>query len=157
MSATLPLESIRVASPCSVSWDAMTGDERKRFCGQCSRHVFNLSGLDRAAAEELVGGAAQAGERVCVRFFVRPDGTVLTADCPVGKRARGKRLALVGAALTSAAAVVAGVVAGVAGRGEDGRDKDWFEPSQNVRMVMGEMIAPPPRATPAPVASPGTG
>src|SRR3954452_5823731 len=38
------LESIRIASPCKANWDDMVGDERARFCGQCAKNVYNLSG-----------------------------------------------------------------------------------------------------------------
>lgn len=75
------LDVIDVASPCRASWDAMTGDERARFCGQCSKHVYNLSGMSREEAESLVQDTEGS---VCVRFYRRADGTVLTADCPVG-------------------------------------------------------------------------
>ncbi len=35
------LENVRIASPCSASWDDMVGDERVRFCGQCTKNVYN--------------------------------------------------------------------------------------------------------------------
>jgi hypothetical protein len=81
------LNNIRVASPCSAAWDAMTGDERVRFCGACRKSVYNLSEMTRAAAERLIG---ETEGRVCVRFYRRRDGTVLTSDCPVG-RGRARR------------------------------------------------------------------
>jgi hypothetical protein len=85
----MPLEQIQVASPCHVEWNAMTGDDKARFCGQCSKHVYNLSGMTRAEAEALV---SRTEGRMCVRFFRRSDGTVLTQDCPVGLRAVRKRM-----------------------------------------------------------------
>jgi hypothetical protein len=85
------LEQIQVASPCHAAWDAMTGNDQVRFCGQCSKHVYNLSGMSRADAEALV--SATEG-RMCVRFFRRADGTVLTQDCPVGLRAVRRRMLL---------------------------------------------------------------
>jgi hypothetical protein len=80
----IALETIEVASPCTVSWDSMQGDERVRFCGQCNLHVYNLSGMDREEAEALV---SRREGRLCVRLLKRSDGTVLTQDCPVGLRA----------------------------------------------------------------------
>lgn len=151
----LPLESIAVASPCQASWDAMVGDDRRRFCGQCNRHVFNLSGMTREEAEALVGG----GEGPCVRYFVRADGTVLTADCPVGVRAARRRLAAVGAALTSLLGVVGGALGWRAtSECDDGRDRGWFAPEPPRRVLMGRMILrPPPRPMPAqPPAQPPT-
>src|SRR5688500_12674831 len=53
--ARLPvLDNIRVASPCSADWNAMTGDDRARHCGSCNKTVFNLSGMSRDEAEELI-------------------------------------------------------------------------------------------------------
>lgn len=76
-----PLNNISVASPCSADWNAMYGDNRKRFCGDCKLNVYNLSGMTRDEAEALV---TNAEGRLCVRFFQRTDGTVITVDCPVG-------------------------------------------------------------------------
>ena len=76
-----PLNDIKIASPCSADWNEMYGDERKRFCGECKLNVYNLSGMTRDEAERLV---TNAEGRLCVRFFQRADGSVITADCPVG-------------------------------------------------------------------------
>jgi hypothetical protein len=76
-----PLNNLRVASPCSQDWDAMLGDDRKRYCGECKLNVYNLSGMSRTEAERLI---LSAEGRLCVRFYQRADGSVLTADCPVG-------------------------------------------------------------------------
>jgi hypothetical protein len=81
---SLPLlDQIRVASPCTAEWDDMQGDLKVRFCGQCSKNVYNLSGMTREEAEALV---EEKEGKICVRFYRRFDGTVLTADCPVGLR-----------------------------------------------------------------------
>src|SRR5207253_1317447 len=92
---TLPLlDRIRVASPCTAAWEAMEGDERVRFCGHCRKNVYNLSGMTRPQAEQLVQGSGD----LCVRYYRRFDGTILTADCPVGvRRLRFRRAAVAGA------------------------------------------------------------
>ena len=78
----------------------MTGDDRARFCGSCSKHVYNIAGLTAAEAVSLI---EQAEGGLCVRLHRRKDGTVLTADCPVGLRhavrRRLVRLATAGAVL----------------------------------------------------------
>jgi len=79
-----PLAHVRVASPCQADWDQMIGSDRVRFCGQCSLNVYNLSAMTRDQAEHLI--AANEG-RLCVRFYRRNDGSILTQDCPVGLRA----------------------------------------------------------------------
>src|SRR5688500_8668796 len=52
--ATLRLANLRIASPCRVSWQSMTGDDHVRHCGQCDKKVFQLSSLTAAAAEALL-------------------------------------------------------------------------------------------------------
>ena len=102
-----PLEDVRVASPCSASWDAMIGDERVRFCAQCQKNVYDLSALAREEAEQLL--AAHEGT-LCVRLYRRADGTVLTTDCPEGRRKKRVRLTVLsvaGAGAMAAAAVTA--------------------------------------------------
>lgn len=93
------LFEIRVASPCPMSWDAMKGDDRVRFCGQCSLNVYNLSALTEAEAQALV---REKEGRLCVRFFQRADGTRITQDCPVGLAAVRRRIALVAAGFAAA-------------------------------------------------------
>jgi hypothetical protein len=83
------LTQIRVASPCNAAWDQMDGDERSRFCRACSKHVYNLSEMSRTEAEALV---REKEGRLCVRFYRRRDGTVLTDNCPVGLRAMRRAL-----------------------------------------------------------------
>lgn len=113
MTTRLPvlLENLRIASPCQEDWDEMTGDDRVRFCGGCEKNVYNLSAMTRAEAEALVGG--QDG-KLCVRLYQRPDGTVLTADCPVGARRLRMRARLWASVsgLAASAALVLGLVTG---------------------------------------------
>jgi hypothetical protein len=78
---TNQLNNIKIASPCSADWNQMIGNERKRFCGSCKLNVYNLSDMSKIEAESFL--MASEG-RVCVKFFKRADGTVLTKDCPVG-------------------------------------------------------------------------
>lgn len=76
-----PLSNLKVASPCPADWDAMFGSERVRFCGECKLNVYNLSGMTRDEAESLI---INTEGRLCVRFYRRRDGSILTQDCPVG-------------------------------------------------------------------------
>jgi hypothetical protein len=155
------LEGLRVASPCTVPWDGMAGNDRVRHCGECRLNVYNLSEMTRREAEALVRGAEG---RLCVRFFRRPDGTVLTRDCPVGLRAVRMRLVRLGSAV---AALFLGMLAGGCRKAVDGGDPipptppvgtppeamgriavsqplqgDVAEP----RHVQGEVVAPPEKA-----------
>jgi hypothetical protein len=81
--AVFALERIHIASPCPADWNAMVGDDRVRFCKKCQKNVYNLSAMPHAEAERLV---SERESRMCVSFYKRTDGTVLTEDCPVGWR-----------------------------------------------------------------------
>ena len=102
-----PLNNIRVASPCPADWDQMYGDSRKRFCGECKLNVYNLSGMTRDEAETLV---MNAEGRLCVRFYQRRDGTIITRDCPVGWARVKQRTRLF---LTAAASLLMALITGV--------------------------------------------
>jgi hypothetical protein len=97
------LEDVRIASPCNVSWDAMTGDDRVRFCGKCEKNVYNLSAMTREAAERLL---AEREGSICVRLYKRADDTVITADCPVGLRRKYVRRVAI--SMAGAGALAAG-------------------------------------------------
>lgn len=102
----IPLDDVRIASPCSSSWEEMTGNDSVRFCGECSLNVYNLSEMTRAEAESVLEGA---GERLCVRIYQRSDGTVITRDCPVGmSTVRQRMLRSIRAAGATALTLVAG-------------------------------------------------
>jgi len=100
------LDNIRIASPCNADWNQMYDDDRKRFCGDCKLNVYDLSDMTRQEAENLL---FMSEGRLCVRFFRRADGTVLTKNCPVGwkaVKARSVRIA------TAAFSVIVGFVSG---------------------------------------------
>ena len=104
----IPLENVKVATPCPADWDGMFGNDRVRFCSECKMNVYNLSGMRRVDAERLVSSVEG---RLCVRYYKRADGTVLTRDCPIGLaavRPRAVRLA------TAVAGLVIGLFTGSA-------------------------------------------
>lgn len=93
------IDHLRIASPCSVAWDAMEGDERVRHCAVCSLNVYNLAGMTR---EEVRALLTRGEGRVCGRLYRRADGTVLTRDCPTGLRALRRRASRAAAAAVAA-------------------------------------------------------
>lgn len=104
---TNPLDSIHVASPCSADWNEMYGNDRKRFCSDCKLNVYNLSDMTRQEAENLL---MISEGRLCVRFFRRADGTVLTKNCPVGWQAVKQHVSRVA---TAAFSIIAGFFGGL--------------------------------------------
>jgi hypothetical protein len=86
------LNKLQIASPCPAAWAEMNGDERARFCATCEKHVYDFSKMTAAEGVALI---RQKEGQVCVRLWKRADGTVITADCPVGvkrlvRRSRGR-------------------------------------------------------------------
>src|SRR5258707_4924917 len=79
-----------IASPCLVAWERMSGTDTVRHGRECDLTVYNLLSMTRLEAETLLH---ESEEWLCVRLFRRTDGTVLTADCPVGRRGLRWRLA----------------------------------------------------------------
>ena len=131
---TLPLlDQINVASPCSADWGEMSGDDRKRFCQQCSLHVYDLSTMTRMEAEGFLQSELGTGKRVCVRLYRRTDGRVLTKDCPVGLRRL--RLRFVRSIATLFAFFLGGLATALAGT----RLGDWAE-DQN--QIIGQLVCP---------------
>jgi hypothetical protein len=94
-----PLRHVKVAAPCSADWDYMIGDNRTRFCNQCNLNVYNLSGMSKTEAEDLI---RRSEGRLCVRFYRRSDGTILTENCPVGLAAIKRRVSRIATAALSA-------------------------------------------------------
>jgi hypothetical protein len=75
------LEKIKVAAPCTAEWRWMYGNDRVRFCSQCNLNVYNLSALTTEQAEDLIRSTEG---RLCVRFYRRKDGSIITQNCPQG-------------------------------------------------------------------------
>ncbi len=77
----IDVNALTIASPCKASWNAMEGDDRARFCGHCDKHVYNIATLTRMEVSDLV---RRTEGDFCGQLYRRRDGTVLTADCPIG-------------------------------------------------------------------------
>jgi len=93
------VNNLRVASPCSVGWETMFGDERVRRCHSCELNIYNISEMTKTEVEDLI---TKREGRICIRLYKRADGTVLTKNCPVGFRAYQKRVSrFAGAALAT--------------------------------------------------------
>ena len=151
------LDRVRVASPCKADWNEMLGDERVRFCLGCEKNVYNLSSMAREDAEALL--QARLGNDLCIRFYQRADGTILTEDCPVGvKKKQRKKLVLAVAGAGAMAAAAASMFLKPTCRGESKEPVAvaggamYVDP---VPTVMGT-AAPPAAPVPEPPAVPTT-
>jgi hypothetical protein len=132
------LDIIDVASPCSMPWQKMAGGDQVRFCGECRLNVYNISGMEREAALKLV---REHEGRICIHFFRRTDGTILTRDCPVGVSAVRRRLARM---VAGAAAMVAFLSVGSAWAKISGRPVESKSESSGPLTKLAHWLEPPP-------------
>lgn len=144
-----PLNSVKVASPCPANWDAMYGDERKRFCSECKLNVYNLSGMTRDEAERLI---TNHEGRLCVRFYRRADGSVITQDCPVGwARVKQRTRAVWTAVVSLVMAMFTGVLVSDLFSGRETATMGDIAPverTMGVIAVQGNVAVEPPRHEP---------
>jgi hypothetical protein len=166
-STFIPLEDVRVASPCRADWELMQGDDRVRFCQTCAKNVYNLSEMSRVQAENLI--AAKEGN-LCVRFYQRADGTVLTDNCPVGLKLVRRPFQWLAASFAALLLAGVGIVRGQEAKPacpnpgtanatslRDMQPFKWamerLEP-QPVNVIAGGMTPPPIMGKPAPSPTP---
>lgn len=95
---TSPLDNVHIAAPCSADWNEMNGDEQVRYCSGCRLNVYNLSEMTTREAKKLL---IEREGRLCVRFYQRTDGTIITQNCPRGIAAIKRRLSRTAAAVFS--------------------------------------------------------
>jgi len=121
----------------------MTGDEKARHCQHCSKNVYNLESMTNEEAINLIND--NEGE-VCIRLFRRPDGTVVTAECPPVKNYRDPKnfLQFSMASLMLLVMGCAGLFASAPWIGEKLRPiyDSWFGPADIGQFEMGDIVAP---------------
>ena len=73
------LSRLDVEEPCHADWNTMKGDESRRFCSGCRKHVHNLSEMSADEAEALLNSGP-----VCVRFRRDDRGRLITKTALIG-------------------------------------------------------------------------
>lgn len=160
---------LKVASPCTADWNAMEGDDRCRFCNLCQKNVYNLEGLSETEIRELTGSQDSP---ICARFFQRADGTVLTANCPVGAANSRRRIRKRITALAFVGVIAAGVANFARASSSDTKSGSPLLVSQWINElkqylgvgvttvapeeIMGEICIPEPPTAPVPKPPPET-
>ena len=71
-------KELHIAEPCAADWDGMTGDDRKRYCLQCTKHVHNVSELTETEAKELL----TENDNLGVQYAFNREGEILFSDTP---------------------------------------------------------------------------
>ncbi len=75
------LDRAFVETPCPTTWDKMKGSDSVRFCHLCHLNVYNIANLTDKEAEAVLSKGKDGG-RVCALLYRRPDGTIVTDNCP---------------------------------------------------------------------------
>lgn len=84
------LRWLQISSPCHQSWDDMEGDDSKRLCLTCDKHVYNIEEMTRTEVIALMRSDEE--RKICKRIRKRFDGTVIMSDCPVGESRKQDRV-----------------------------------------------------------------
>jgi hypothetical protein len=134
------LDRVAIKTPCTASWGEMEGDDRMRFCCRCSKNVYDLSAMTEDEAEAFLAFHLD-DEDACVKLYRRPDGRILTSDCPRGASTRHRRrAALAGVAAVCSVAAVAALV------GDAHVPRAHGLPRSTSRFEVPRAAPPPPRA-----------
>jgi hypothetical protein len=96
------LRQVKIDRPCAENWEAMEGDDEKRFCAGCGCHVHNLEAIGAVEAEKLLNSPG----RMCTRIKSDSQKGILTRDGWV------PRMLLAGAVVASSAIAVAQTTTG---------------------------------------------
>lgn len=90
-------QQLSIPEPCGVDWNTMTGDDRRRFCASCSKHVTHLSRMSETDAKSFLLDNPGA----CIQVEVIGD-TILFEAAPKTTERRGwlRKAATVGALLS---------------------------------------------------------
>lgn len=80
MKEASPLDNLYIATACNADWEKMKGDDKVRACQLCQKNVYNISNMTKKEAELLL---RKSSDSLCVGYYRRADGTIMTDDCPV--------------------------------------------------------------------------
>lgn len=131
-------EDLMIAAPCSAKWDDMQGAGAIRFCHLCELNVYDTKLMSEAEISELMSLNEQNGRQTCLKLYRRADGTLLTRDCPIGKRIKD-RCAQAGMLVRAAVLLALGWLQLQSANADD---KKVSEAKQSSEQKIGEPIEP---------------
>lgn len=120
-------QRLRIVSPCTADWSQMTGDDQRRFCDLCQRSVLNLSAMRETQAQALLDQRTP-GQRLCVRYAARPDGTVRFQPPTARRTWRGAALATAAIASLSLASPTAQAALAGSNKGQEQASEETEAP-----------------------------
>lgn len=135
------MKSLQVAVPCPKKWDELIGNESRRFCNQCQKHVHNLT-MSSPIETKQITLQVEAGERVCVAYFQTPTGAIQYRPTIL-------RRCLTGLQSFLAILLPLGTTSLHANPPTQSSEHRGARLSSEGEIVMGD-VAAPPKATPSP-------
>ena len=69
----------KIAKPCQAKWQDMDDHGNYRHCHLCEKPVYDFSKMSEKEILEALGNPSIS----CIRVYKRPDGKIITKDCPV--------------------------------------------------------------------------
>ncbi len=77
MDANEILRQMTIPNPCSVDWGQMRGDNRRRHCESCGKHVYDLTAMNPSEAAALLNSRQP---EICGVAYKKPNGTLFLFD-----------------------------------------------------------------------------
>lgn len=142
------LKSLEVRRPCHESWEQMRGDEKSRFCAQCSHSVTNLSAMTQQETLSLVSRSTNTS--LCVRYEKNTDGSIKFQP----KRKWGASIWQTASVFVASVLVLLGFQSSLRAKDDsqcDTKDpkKKSSQPAEEVTMGV-PLLVPEPTPTPTP-------
>jgi len=140
VSMNMRASDLPIRFPCPDKQKQISGEAGRLYCGTCDRTVIELEYLTEKEVRKLKKRADE-GERICVRYWVNPEGLVrLRPSPPMGKMRAA-------AAAAGIAALIAGGSAQADATVPQGATKSAVKPC--AKGANGAKPQQPPNAQPA--------
>jgi hypothetical protein len=85
------LAQFTIPTLCPIDWDEMSGDDRKRYCKTCGKHVYDLTAMSPDEIVSVLAPVREQGGELCGRVYRRPDGGLTAPERPPVRAARKHR------------------------------------------------------------------
>ncbi len=82
---------LAIDMPCPKTWAELDGDNSKRYCSKCDKHVHNGESMTRSEAVEFV---REGQGEVCMRLVADDAGKILYKDTPKKSKSIVRRAGL---------------------------------------------------------------
>ncbi len=85
------LSQFSIPTPCSMDWESMPGDERRRFCEACGKHVHDLTAMAAAELVQIGSKAFDGEDELCGRIAIKADGMLFGSESQPVVQSAGAR------------------------------------------------------------------